>query len=92
MEEIVFKALQGDTKFATIENFINSIIVDNSNEDLTYEEVKESIIKLVLYQFIKVDNTSTADCISREENFYQAEELGGVNLWLEQKRALSTVA
>ena len=87
MEEVVFKALLSDTKFNRIENFIQKIIDNNKHTDVTYETVRESMIKLVLYRFIKIDRTSTQDCILKEPNFYQALELGGVDSWLEKQRA-----
>ncbi|CAM1360370.1 conserved hypothetical protein [Tenacibaculum sediminilitoris] len=87
MEEVVFKALLTDTKFNRIDNFIQEIIDTNKKNGATYEDVRESLIKLVLYRFIKIDPTSTKDCILREDNFYQARELGSVSSWLEKQRA-----
>ena len=87
MEEIVFKALLSDNKFNRIENFIQEVINTNKNNGATYEEVRESLIKLILYRFIKIDTKASNDCILRETNFYQARELGSVNSWLENKRA-----
>ncbi|RBW57243.1 hypothetical protein DS884_11720 [Tenacibaculum sp. E3R01] len=88
MEEVVFKALLFNTKFTRIENFIQEVL--DSNNDITYEDVKESILKLVLYRFIKVDNNlSPENCILKEANFYEAQRLGGVNSWLEKKRAVA---
>ena len=49
MEELVFKALLFKTKLIKIENFIQEVIDTNNHIELTYEDVKESIIKLVLY-------------------------------------------
>ncbi len=88
MEEIVFKELLKDTKFCKIEYFIKSIVVNNLSREITYEEVKESVLKLILYRFIKIDITSKTDCITKEDNFYEAKELGSVESWLEQKRSL----
>ncbi|CAL2085153.1 hypothetical protein [Tenacibaculum sp. 190524A02b] len=87
MEEIVFRALLGNTKFTKIESFIQNIL-DSSSSEVTYEAVRESIIKLVLYRFIKVNpNTTKEDCILKESNFYEARQLGGVAPWLEKRRA-----
>ncbi|MGG6231465.1 hypothetical protein [Tenacibaculum sp. SDUM215027] len=86
MEEEVFKALLTDTKFNRIDNFIQKIIDTNKHTNATYETVRESIIKLVLYRFIKIDPTSSQDCILKEPNFYQALELGSVSSWLEKRR------
>lgn len=88
MEELVFKALLGDAKFNTIENFIKEVIDTNQGDTITYEAVKESIFKLILYRFIKVDH-SESNCILKETNFYQAQELGSVDSWLAQQRAYS---
>lgn len=93
MEEIVFKELLAETKFSDIEDFIISIVDKYASIDVDYEDVKESILKLVLYKFIKVNNSSsTEDCIIKESNFYEALKIGGVYSWLERKRSLSTVA
>ena len=90
MEEIVFQELLGNTKFSNINHFIASVINKYTAKEVTYEDVKESILKLVIYRFIKVDNSdSTSHCISKEDNFYEAKELGGVNSWLAHKRSLS---
>ncbi|CAM1341821.1 hypothetical protein [Tenacibaculum amylolyticum] len=88
MEEVVFKALLGNAKFNTIENFIKEVIDTNQDGTVTYEAVKESIFKLILYRFIKVDNSGN-NCILKETNFYQAQELGSVGSWLAQQRAYS---
>ena len=85
MEEVVFKALLSNTKFSRIDNFIQEII--ETNNGATYEGVRDSIIKLVLYRFIKIDANASNDCILRESNFYQARELGSVSSWLEKRRA-----
>jgi hypothetical protein len=87
MEEIVFNALQENRKFEKVENFIMSIVHSSNDASITYDAVKESIIKLVLYRFIKVHH-ATDNCISKESNFFQAEELGGVKRWLAEKRSL----
>ncbi|WP_417784722.1 hypothetical protein [Tenacibaculum sp.] len=86
MEEVVFKALLTDNKFNRIDNFIQEVINANKNNGATYESVRESIIKLVLYRFIKIDTNASNDCILRESNFYQARELGSVSSWLEKRR------
>lgn len=87
MEEIVFNALLKETKCKDIEEFIAEIVANN--ESVTYEEVRESILKLVLYRFIKVNTKATSDCIYKRTNFYQAQELGSVNSWLERQRRLN---
>ncbi|TDQ29957.1 hypothetical protein [Tenacibaculum caenipelagi] len=87
MEEIVFKTLLSDTKFSRIENFIQDVISSNKNNGATYETVRESLIKLILYRFIKIDTNASNDCILKEPNFYQARELGSVSSWLEKRRA-----
>lgn len=92
MEEVVFKALIEDVKFSKTEDFIQNIIETNAIEEVTYEAVKEAVLKLILYKFIKIDNSSSKDCIIREFNFYQACELGSVNSWLSQKRRYRRVA
>lgn len=90
MEEVVFKALLFNTKFTRIENFIQEVIDNNNDIEITYEDVKESILKLILYRFIKVDNSLPQEnCILKGANFYEAKRLGGVNSWLEKKRAIA---
>ncbi|REH43895.1 hypothetical protein C7448_1121 [Tenacibaculum gallaicum] len=84
MEEVVFKALLTDTKFNR--QFYSKIIDTNKHTNATYETVRESYIKLVLYRFIKIYPTSSQDCILKEPNFYQAIELDSVSSWLEKRR------
>lgn len=91
MEEIVFKALSEETKFKNIESFIQEVL-SNSDDEINYETVKEAVLKLILYRFITVDYTSPYNCIVREANFYQAQEIGGVHSWLAQKRAYNHIA
>ncbi|WP_075344306.1 hypothetical protein [Tenacibaculum agarivorans] len=86
MEEIVFRALANNKKFNSIENFIQEIITSNSMDGITYDEVKEAIYKLVIYRFIRVDMSSSENCIVREDNFYGACELGGVQSWIDHRR------
>ncbi|MGG8497719.1 hypothetical protein ACQY1Q_15015 [Tenacibaculum sp. TC6] len=88
MEEVVFKTLVSNTECIQVDRLIREVIVTNSDLGVTYDEVKESIFKLILYKFIKVKNVaSKGNYIQKEQNFYQARELGGVSSWLEKKRA-----
>ncbi|WBX75848.1 hypothetical protein PG911_14510 [Tenacibaculum ovolyticum] len=87
MEEIVFKALIFKTKNIEIESFINEVIASNKDLDLTKDALKDSILKLVLYKFIKVKPTlPKGNYIYKESNFFKAREIGSVHLWLEKQR------
>ncbi len=87
MEEIVFKALIFKTKNIEIESFINELIDSNKDLNLTKEDLKDALIKLVLYKFIKVKTTlPKGNYIYKESNFFKAREAGSVHLWLEKQR------
>lgn len=88
MIEVVFKSLVFKTKHIEVNRFIKEII-DNNNES-TYNEVKESLLKLVLYKFIKIkDKSNQGLYIDKENNFFKARELGSVNKWLEHQRLVN---
>ncbi|CAL2101485.1 conserved protein of unknown function [Tenacibaculum sp. 190130A14a] len=87
MEEIVFKALIFNTKHIEVDTFIKEVLEANSQEDITKEDIKEAIIKLVLYKFIKVKKVPPkGNYIYKENNFFKARELGSVHQWLDQQR------
>lgn len=87
MEEIVFKALIFNTKNIEVDTFIDEVLESNHEEDITKEDVKEAIIKLVLYKFIKVKKVPPkGNYIYKENNFFKARELGSVDRWLEKQR------
>jgi len=87
MEEIVFKALIFKTKNIEIESFINDVIDTNKDLNITRDDLKNSILKLVLYKFIKVKSTlPKGNYIYKERNFFKAREVGSVHLWLEKQR------
>lgn len=87
MEEIVFKALIFQTKTIEVESFIQEVVTTNSNIAITPEDIKEAIIKLVLYKFIKVKSIPPkGNYIYKENNFFKAREMGSVQSWLEHHR------
>ncbi len=88
MEEVAFKVLTQTQDIIKVDNFVRQVIDFTNNSEITYEDVRESIFKFMFYKFIKVETTSTEEnYISKEQNFYQAKELGSVGSWLKQKRA-----
>lgn len=87
MEEIIFRALQGEHRYSTIDNFIQRFLQSDTEGRFNYEMVKESLIKLVLYRFIKIEPEAQHDCIIKRTNFYQALDLGGVSTWLAYRRS-----
>ncbi len=88
MEELVFKTLAEGKEFGNIDNLINYIVQNSHNDEVTFNEVKESVLKLILYRFIKVDTSNEVKGIIKEDNFYEALEIGGVSPWLKRKRSL----
>ncbi|MFY7671019.1 hypothetical protein ACOSP6_07995 [Tenacibaculum sp. MEBiC06402] len=88
MEELVFKTLAEDIEFSNIDSLISHIVENSYNEEVTFNEVKESVLKLILYRFIKVDNSNETNCIIKEDNFFEALEIGGVSPWLKRRRSL----
>ncbi|AUC15207.1 hypothetical protein BTO06_08680 [Tenacibaculum sp. SZ-18] len=89
MEELVFKTLATGKEFSNIDNLINDIVKNSYNVEITFDEVKESVLKLILYGFIKVDTSNEVKGIIKKDNFYEALEIGGVSPWLKRKRSLS---
>ncbi|OSY87674.1 hypothetical protein WH52_09565 [Tenacibaculum holothuriorum] len=88
MIEVVFKTLIFKTKHIEVNRFIKEITENNS--ETSYNEVKESLLKLVLYKFIKIkDKSNKGLYINKENNFFKARELGSVNKWLEQQRLIN---
>lgn len=89
MEEIVFKALIFNTKNIEVDTFIKEVLDTNSAEHITKEDIKDAIIKLVLYKFIKVKSIPPkGNYIYKENNFFKARELGSVHRWLDEQRLM----
>lgn len=89
MEEIVFKALIFNTKNIEVDSFIKEVIETNNELNLTSQDIKDAIIKLILYKFITVKNIHPkGNYIYKENNFFKARELGSVDCWLEKQRFL----
>ncbi|MBA6155359.1 hypothetical protein H3Z83_02295 [Tenacibaculum sp. S7007] len=87
MIETVFKALVFRTKYIEVDNFINEIAEEHSNIEDAHNQVKESLIKLVLYKFISIkEKAPKGSYVFKEHNFYKAREVGSIETWLEQQR------
>ncbi len=87
MIETVFKALIFKTKYIEVNNFINEIAEENSNIEDAHNQVKESLIKLVLYKFISIkDKSPKGSYVFKEHNFYKAREVGSIETWLDKQR------
>lgn len=87
MIETVFKALIFKTKHIEVDNFINEIAKENNNIKDVHDQIRESLIKLVLYKFISIKEKSPkGNYIFKEHNFYKAREIGSIETWLENQR------
>ena len=56
MEEVASKVLSESQDVIKVDNFIKHVIDFTNNSEITYEDVKESIFKLMLYKCIRIQN------------------------------------
>lgn len=86
MEELVFKLLIKKSGLIKVDQFIEQVMFNANNAEITYEDVKELIFKFIFYKFIQIKNGYAEErYIIKKQNFYYAKECGSVTAWLDEK-------